>query len=128
MPRSRLSKNSQVGRNRYITGTANLLSTSYTHPINPANGWFLALKDSIHHAVEQVHIFTIFMRLDGRILGIFFGITAGAESPRADSGKDNGNNIPLHLGSVKSSNYPFHHFSGVGVQLVGIIKDNPGAM
>src|SRR4030042_5299485 len=117
MPRSRLTKNSQVGRNRYITGTANLLSASYTHTINPANGWFLALKDSIHHAVEQVHVCTVFLRLVGIILGIFFGITAGAESPRADSGKDTSNNISLHLGSVKSGNDPFHHFSVVGVLL-----------
>jgi hypothetical protein len=128
VPRSRLPKNSQVRGDSQITGTTNLLSTSYPHAINPANGWFLALKDTIHHAIEQVHVFTIFRWLVGIILGIFFGITAGAERPSANSGKDNGNNIPLHLGSVKASDYPLYHFSDVGVQLVGIIEDNPSAI
>src|SRR3970040_48266 len=52
---------------------------------------------------------------------------ARAESPRAAAGKYNRTNPSIHLSPVKAADDAFYHFRGVGVQLVGIIEDNPGA-
>jgi hypothetical protein len=70
---------------------------------------------------------SIFLGFGGIILSVFLGIATGAERPGADPGKDYSDNSPVHLRALKGGDYPFYHLSSVGVQLVGIIKDDPGA-
>ncbi|OPX80784.1 MAG: hypothetical protein A4E52_02310 [Pelotomaculum sp. PtaB.Bin013] len=117
-----LAVNGHVGRNGDVGSHADFLAAGHAHPVRPADNRLLAHIESVHHAVEEVHIEGVFVGLHAVIVGVFHSVAACAERLVADSGKDNGHYVTVHRSAVQAGDNAFHHLGGVRVELLGVVK------
>ena len=126
MPCACLPENRQVAGNGEIACHSDFLAAGDSHAVHSADNRFFAVQDSIHHAVEQIHVFPVLLGPHGIVFGIFFGVSAGAEGHVARPGENDGHNGTVLAGCRESRYHTLDHFSRVGIVLLGIIEANPG--
>jgi hypothetical protein len=95
---------------------------SWPHPIDHG---LVAGENRRHHVVEQAHVLPVLQRMAGVILGVFLGVSTGAEGPFAHSGEHHAVDVAGLRGGTERHDQALDHFRRVRIQLIRVVERDP---
>ncbi len=122
---SGLAEAGGIRRDRDIAGRADFLAAGDADAVAAVDHRLVANQDVRDHVVEQAHVLFVFLRVARIILRVLFGIASGAEGLIADGGEDDGHAGAVHRGLAEGEDRFFHHSRGIGVELFGVVENDP---
>ena len=126
--RAGLAIDRKIRGNGEIGGHTDLLPAGDAHAVDAADHGFLTVKDSVHHGVEQIHVFAVLIRPARVIRRVLSGIAAGTECFVADRGEYNCYDASVGGGFLKAGDDSLHHLGSVGVILRGVVERDPSGI